>query len=166
MNSSLRRIRYDQFFHNSVTQPRVFSTLLKSPGSPLGRKHPRVPEGFATFPGVLKKSSKKKGKWGALGCLAEIPGIPGINDSKIIQNYGFWRKMVCGNAWLHCRPRPADPGWTLWRRRCCSERLQSYAPSLLSCTKKPNKIPIFKGKNGSYFNRSIAWQGGQDSIHI
>jgi hypothetical protein len=34
--------------------------LLKSPGSTLGIEHPRVPEGFATFPGVLTKSSKSR----------------------------------------------------------------------------------------------------------
>jgi hypothetical protein len=34
--------------------------LLKSPGSTLGIEHPRVPEGFATLPGVLTKSSKNR----------------------------------------------------------------------------------------------------------
>jgi hypothetical protein len=34
--------------------------LLKSPGLTLGIEHPRVPEGFATLPGVLTKSSKNR----------------------------------------------------------------------------------------------------------
>jgi hypothetical protein len=42
--------------------------LLIYQGPSLGRKHPRVPEGFATLPGVLIKSSKI-GKWATLRYL-------------------------------------------------------------------------------------------------
>jgi hypothetical protein len=51
--------------------------LLKSPGSTLGRKQPRVPVGFATLPGVLTKSTKdmKMRPLGYPGCLAEIPQV-------------------------------------------------------------------------------------------
>jgi hypothetical protein len=47
--------------------------LLKSPGLTLGIEHYRVPEGFATLPGVLTKSSIKIGKCATLGYT---PGIP------------------------------------------------------------------------------------------
>jgi hypothetical protein len=58
--------------------------LLKSPGSTLVIKHPRVPEGFASLLGVLTKSSKNR-KMRHPGVYPRYtPGIPGVNGHKIV----------------------------------------------------------------------------------
>jgi|LakMenE01Jun11ns_1017448.scaffolds.fasta_scaffold9340341_1 hypothetical protein len=74
----------------------------------LGIEHPRVPEGFATLPGVLTKSSKNRKMRHPGVYLRYTPGIPGVNGQKSSKNMGYEYQSRNTLKWLKPWPISAN----------------------------------------------------------